>query len=286
VIVRHGFVATILAILVLQGIAGCGSREQRRDEHVSRAEEYLEDGKPSEALIELRNALKLDPQNGPLNYRIAVVLEGTNRLGDALFFYQEALRLTPQDSRAALATARLEMFEHPDRAETLINEVIAREPENTLAYIRRSELELARAKTDTALAAALTAAELDPKSHMALFQVGIVHRARIRERQLRKQPDDPRIFEEALAAFDGGLGSQRKRAGSEVVRGWISARSCSHQGRETAALAQNCQRAPLKLACSTARFLRAKDTAGALGVGRQLELDLDHFGLVFLSAQR
>ena len=219
---RHRFVATALAIVALQGLGGCSSREQRREAHVSRAEEYLTEGKSSEALIELRNALKLDPQNGELNYRIGEVLEGTDRLGDAQFFYQEALRLAPQDSRAALATARLEIFEHPDRAETLIDEVIAREPGSALAYIRRSELALARAKTDDALAAALTASELDPKSHMALFQVGIVHRARIRERQLRKQPDDPRIFEEALAAFDGGLGVAAKDAPvRDVVRGWI-----------------------------------------------------------------
>lgn len=219
---RHTFVAAVLALVALQGLGGCSSREQRRDAHVSRAEEFLAESKSSEALIELRNALKLDPQNGELNYRIGVVFEGINQLGDALFFYQEALRLAPQDSRAALATARLEIFEHPDRAEALIDEVITREPGNALAYIRRSELALVRAKTDDALAAALTASQLDPKSHMALFQVGIVHRARIRELQLRKQPEDPRIFEAALAAFDAGLGAAAKDAPvNEVVRGWI-----------------------------------------------------------------
>jgi tetratricopeptide (TPR) repeat protein len=219
---RHTFVAAVLAIVALQGLGGCSSREQRRDAHVSRAEEYLADGMSSEALIELRNALKLDPQNGDLNYRIGEVLEGTGRLGDALFFYQEALRLTPQDSRAALTTARLEIFEHPERAEALIDEVIAREPGNSVAYLRRSDLGLARAKTDDALAAALTASELDPKSHLALFQVGIVHRARIRERELLKQPDDPHIFEEALAAFDGGIAVAAKDAPVQhVVRAWI-----------------------------------------------------------------
>jgi tetratricopeptide (TPR) repeat protein len=218
---RHTVLAAVLAIVAVQWLAGCSSREQRRDAHVSRAEEYLAENKSSEALIELRNALKLDPQNGPLNYRIGEVFEKTNRLGDALFFYEEALRLSPQDSRAALSTARLEIFTHPDRAETLINEVITREPGNAMAYIRRSELELSRAKTDDALAAALTANELDPKSHMALFQVGVVHRARIRERLLRKEPEDPKIFEAALAAFDAGLAVAAKDAPlQEVVRGW------------------------------------------------------------------
>lgn len=218
--VRRAIVAA--ALVAVAGVLACSSPEDRRDAHLARAEAFLTEGKSSEALIELRNALKLDPQNASLNRRIGAVFERTGRLGDALFFYQEAHRLAPEDAEAALAYARLSLFDDPDLARTLIDGVIEREPGNAKAWIRRSELALAEAKADDALAAALTAAELAPNDHMTHFQIGVVHRARIRERELRKQPPDPALYEQALAAFDRGLAVAPDDAPvEEVVRGSI-----------------------------------------------------------------
>ncbi|MEB2346847.1 MAG: tetratricopeptide repeat protein [Deltaproteobacteria bacterium] len=214
----------IVTVLLLgtAGLAGCRSPEARRDAHLERAQEFLAEGKSAEALIELRNALKLDPKSASLNQRIGAILEHTGRLADALFFFQEAHRLAPEDADAALAYARLSLFDNPELARTLIDGVIEREPDNAKAWIRRSELALAQAKADDALAAALTASELAPNDHMALFQVGIVQRARIRERELRRQPPDPALFEQALAAFDRGLAVAPDDAPvEEVVRGYI-----------------------------------------------------------------
>lgn len=219
-ILRGAIVAA--ALLAVAGVAACSSPEARRDEHLSRAESFLAEGKSSEALIELRNALKLDPQNATLNRRIGGILERTGRLADALFFYQEAHRLGPEDAETALAYARLSLFDDPELARKLIDGVVEREPDNATAWIRRSELALAESKADDALAAALTAAELVPNDHMAHFQIGIVHRARIRERELRREPPDPALFEQALAAFDRGLAVAPDDAPvEEVVRGHV-----------------------------------------------------------------
>lgn len=220
---RHGARRLHLAAaLVAVALAACSSPEEKRAEHVSRSEAYLAEGKISEALIELRRALKLDPQSGDLNFRIGEVLESVGELPDALFFYQEAVRLAPADGKAALAAGRLLIFVDPDRAEQLIAGVLERTPSDPVAYLRRSELALVRANTLDALADARTAVELAPGSHMAHFQEGIVHRARIRERQLLREEDDPKVFVDALAAFDKGLEVAGKDAPvHEVVRGAI-----------------------------------------------------------------
>lgn len=216
----HGLLRVLLVSAAL--LAACSSDEQRRADHVARADEFLAQGKSSEALIELRSALQLDPQNADLNFRIGETLEFSGALADALFFYQEALRLAPQENRAALAAARLLMFEEPDRAQELIAGVLARDPGEPLAYMRRSELALVRGNTVDALEDARTAVEKAPNSHMAHFQEGVVQRARVRERRLLGQDDDPKIFEEALAAFDEGLEVAGPEAPvREVVRGAI-----------------------------------------------------------------
>jgi len=211
-----------LAVCIAGGIAGCASDAEKRERHEARARDFLKEGKPKEALIELRSALKLDPQNAELHLRVAEVLEAGGNLKDAIFFYQEAVRLAPQDPRAALATARLLYWDDPKRAEELIDGVIARDPGHAPAYIRRSELALARGDAASALEAARTAVEKAPQTHMPHFQVGLVHRARIRERELRKQPPDERLFQEALAAFEKGLDVAPEDARTEeIVRGAI-----------------------------------------------------------------
>jgi tetratricopeptide (TPR) repeat protein len=212
----------LLLLCASGGLASCSSDAERRARHESRAETFLAEGKVREGLIELRSALKLEPQSAALHLRIGEVLEGIGDLQEALFFYQEAMRLAPEDSKPALATARLLLFEEPERAQELIDGVIARAPDDALAYMRRSELALARARTDEALEAARTAVEKAPDEHMTHFQLGLVHRARIRERQLLRQPLEPRLFEEALAAFDRGLAVAAEDApAGEVVRGAI-----------------------------------------------------------------
>ncbi|HEX2484965.1 MAG TPA: tetratricopeptide repeat protein, partial [Myxococcota bacterium] len=202
---RRLLAGALVAVCTSGALVGCSSDAQRRARHQARAESFLEEGKPREALIELRSALKLDPKNSPLHFRIAQVFEGIGDLKEALFFYQEALRLAPEENAAALAIARLLLFDEPDRAAELIEGVLARHPDDANAYIRRSELALARGNTADALRDARLAVEKAPKSHMPHFQEGLVHRARVRERKLLRQPEDPQIFAEALKAFDEGL---------------------------------------------------------------------------------
>jgi len=197
--------AGLIGCALAAALLACTSDADRLAQHLQRAETYAEQGQLSEALIEYRSALKLDPQNAQVNYQIGKLRFAQGEIADALFFYREARRLDPNLSAAALDEAFLLLEEDPDKAQELIDGVLAREPDNPLAQIRRSGLALFRADTQTALTAALTAAELAPQDARAQMQVGIVHRARIRERRLRHKPVEDALFQQALAAFDRAI---------------------------------------------------------------------------------
>jgi tetratricopeptide (TPR) repeat protein len=198
-------VAALLAALVFctsLPLAGC-SRDAAS--HRESAEQHLAEGQLREALLELRSALKLEPNDAETNFRIAEIAKNLGKLEDAAFFYGETLRLDPDRTDAALAEARLIAWDDPERAETLIQGVLAREPANALARVRMSEFELIREDAAAALVAALVAVELAPDDYRGHTQLGIVSRAQIRELHSVGDAVPDTLFEQALAAFDRAL---------------------------------------------------------------------------------
>jgi tetratricopeptide (TPR) repeat protein len=200
---RHLSLPAALASLVLA--VACASPEERLAEHVARADEYIGKEKPREALIELRSALKLDPQNAEINERIADLLRSEMALTDAAFYYREAYRLDPSRTHAAMNEARLLIFSDPERADEIIAEGLSRAPDDPLVHVTRSERALTKNDTSEALAAILTAVELNASDIDIWIQLGRVHQARIREIRLIENgtPDDS-IFEAAIEAFEKG----------------------------------------------------------------------------------
>jgi tetratricopeptide (TPR) repeat protein len=201
---------------------GCATDEQKATKHIERAKSHIEGGRAKEALLELRSALKLRPQDSEINYQIARVLEGQNAPAEAAFFYGEANRLDPERIDAALALARLVVGEDPDRAEELVTRALEREPDNAHAYIQKSEIALIRVDTKGALSAALMAVKLSPEDAAPRMQEGRVHEARVREAELNQVPPDPAFFSNAIAAFDKAAelskGRERLRALFERAR--------------------------------------------------------------------
>jgi len=195
----------VFVVAAMVTLAGCASDEERTAEHSARAEAYLEDGKPREALLELRNALKLRPQDAEINYQIARVVHEMRDLNDAAFFYEETLRLVPEHADAALQLAGLLLVSELERSQELIEGVLARDPDNSQAYGVQSELELVSGDAGAAYAAALAALERAPEDPRSFMQLGKVRRAQIRERKLRKQPPDDLLFEAGIEAFERAI---------------------------------------------------------------------------------
>lgn len=191
------------AVLVALALAAgsCSSPEETIQRHLERAEAYEESLQLDRALAELQAALKVDPSKASTNLRIAQLLERGEDYETALFYYEEARRLDPSSDEAALGVAHLLRFEETERASELIEEVLGRNPSSVTGHVLRSDIQLIRNDLPGALASALTAAELDPKSARVALQVAMARKAPIAERRQKGQPDDPKLFEAADAAF-------------------------------------------------------------------------------------
>jgi len=192
------------SLAILLGVAlvwGCTSVEQRVARHLERARVYGEQSQPQKALVELQSALKLDSKNFEINLLTAEMLIELERMDDALFYYEEALRLDPTRDEAALGVAQLLLFEETDRGEKLVNEILARNPSNATAHVLRSDVWLIRRDLNAALAAAFTAVELDPKNPRMALQVAVVRKAFVAEKTQARGKPEPKLLEEADAAF-------------------------------------------------------------------------------------
>lgn len=195
------------ACLALTGLVlclacfGCRSSDEKLRDHLERGAAFEQAGKRDEALIEYRNALQAQPSSAEANLRIARVLTDKGKYGDAIFFLREVQRLDPSNSEAALSEAKLLLFQDTPRAEQIVKDVLAREPDNALAHLRVAELSLAKGDTKTALSSVLTAIELDPKDGLYPYNLGVVQQARIREMRGSKEMPPDSVFQAALDAF-------------------------------------------------------------------------------------
>jgi len=196
----------VLAAAVGMGVAlavasGCASDAEKRDEYLAEAEAKREAGEEREALLLLRQALRLDPTNASLNLQIAQLLEEMGHSGDAAFFYGEAYRIDPSLSEAALARAPLLYGSESEEARELVNQVLERDPDNHMAYYRKAEIDLLGADREEALAAALTAVELAPEAPESHRIVGTVYATMERAHRAETQEPDEALLQKALDAF-------------------------------------------------------------------------------------
>ena len=203
------------AICFAISLAACSSKEQDFASHLERAKEFQQKGRNKEALLELRGALQIDPGSAEANHRIAELLAKDHQPAEAVFFFRETTRIDPTRTDAALAEAKLILFDDTARAGKLVEQVLEREPGNATAHVRRSEVALARGDAEGALRAARSAVELAPDDGMTHMQLAIVHMARLRERAIRGaeipdsiRQDAERELKQAAALFPHGINAR------------------------------------------------------------------------------
>jgi len=183
-------------------MAGCSSEQERVESHQLRAEGHLEEGRYREALLELRSALALDPQNADLNFRIARVLAVQGKIGAAIFYYQEARRLDPDRLDAILGEATLTLPFDAPRAAQLVEEALELNPSNPAAYLLGAKIELARNDPERALRASQRAVELLPDDPEVHYTLGFAQLAHLEAQQRKGNLPDPRRLESAMTAFE------------------------------------------------------------------------------------
>jgi tetratricopeptide (TPR) repeat protein len=208
---------SILALVAISLLFGCTSPEERIARHLERAQLYVDQSQPEKALVDLQSALQLDPKNFDINLLTAQSLVEMRRMDDALFYFEEAHRLEPLRDEPTLGIAQLLLFRETDRAESLIQDVLERDPQDPLAHQMLSDVWLIRSDLDAALASAQTSLELDPKSPRNALQVAMVRKAYVAEQIQAGQEPAPDLVQEAEGAFDAA----RELAEQEQQPVWL-----------------------------------------------------------------
>jgi tetratricopeptide (TPR) repeat protein len=140
------------------------------DRHQARAEVLLAQGRPREALGELRAALALAPEAAMLHVEVANCLVELGDLDQAEAVIGRALALDPTDAFAhCVHHTVLDGRGDAAGAEAAIRQAIALEPESAQYHSALSWLLLQREDWDPALAAADAALALDPDDRDALI---------------------------------------------------------------------------------------------------------------------
>jgi len=131
--------------LVAVGLIACQSEEARIAAHSERAEAYFAAEKWPEAKIEYMNLIQLDPTNARAHFnlaethlRLAQVEQGSP--ADALMLLREAVRLAPDNAEYRVRLGVLELAaQDPEAAAEHARVLLEREPDNVDALLMRAQ---------------------------------------------------------------------------------------------------------------------------------------------------
>ncbi|MCP5363714.1 MAG: FecR domain-containing protein [Hyphomicrobiales bacterium] len=137
--------------------------------YVYRAATLLNVGRADEAEADIEQALAVDPQNGEVYALRAVIAAVRNERAETLADAQRAVELSPRSAAAkiALSYAQQAYFDLKGARQTL-EQAVADEPDNALAWARLSELWLMLGQRRRAVKKARKARDLAPRLERTL----------------------------------------------------------------------------------------------------------------------
>jgi predicted Zn-dependent protease len=135
-------ISYLVACAIFVALAGCGSSHSRFESHMERGKQYLAAGNLDKANIEFRNALQIERKNIDALYFSGRVAERRNNPVEAVDFYEAALDVQPDDTRARASLAKVfllggatqralevlspGLLNHPDDPDLLAARAVAR----------------------------------------------------------------------------------------------------------------------------------------------------------------
>lgn len=96
-VVRLGIIWAVAMALVCGGLAGCASDQEKKAEHLSRAEKYVAEKKYKAAVIEFKNVIQLDPKDDAALYKLGEAYLNLRKGQKAFECFYRAVGINPDN---------------------------------------------------------------------------------------------------------------------------------------------------------------------------------------------
>jgi tetratricopeptide (TPR) repeat protein len=306
---RRGRLLFLVALAIV-AIPGCSS-EEKKARHLRKGEAYLAESRTSEAIIEFRNVLQIDPDDAQAHYQLGLAHLKAGQLKEAYAGLARSLELKKENIDAQLKLAGLMLAgRQAEQARERVQFVLAAEPDNAEAHLLMSSVHAAGKDLAKAIAAAERAAELDRKridAHLQLAQLYAADQQVARAEEALKRALD--VDEKSVAAhaayadFFRVLGraedaeAQYKRvvelepgkAGSHILLARFYASQGQPEAAEkalAAAVAADPRNPDAYYALADFQRLQGRGAAAAATLGKVLELEPDDTRALGLLAEQ
>jgi tetratricopeptide (TPR) repeat protein len=175
--------AAIVPMAVALSLTACsGSPDEEKAARLERGNQYFQEGKYAEAVIEYRGATQIDARFGAAHAKLA---EAYSRLGDrtnALRSYVRAADTLPDDVELQITAGNyLLLARLPDDAQVRAQSVLKRDPANVRAHILLGNALAGLNDLEKGVAEIEEAIRLDPKRGATYSNLGALEAARGRQ---------------------------------------------------------------------------------------------------------
>lgn len=169
--IRTAFVVWCVAAALVA--VGCSKDPNvAKQEHFERGEQYFEQGKYPEAIIEYRNAVQLDAQFGRARYKLSEAYSRTGDLRNAFAEMVRASDLLPDADVQVKAGNFLLLARRYDDARARAEGVLTREPGNTQALVLKANALAGSNDLDAAITEMERAIAADPTNGLTYASLG------------------------------------------------------------------------------------------------------------------
>lgn len=173
---KKNFGLFLLVCFTLTLLSGCSkNKEEQALEYVNSARNYLSKNMPETAVIEYRNAININPEDGRIHFELAETYIQLRQLNQAIKYYKSSARLNSADPLPLLRLAQIHL--HSDRlleARDYVDKVFQISPTSVEAHHILSSIQIKERDLTSAIETLNKAVTIDPKNiktHLSLAQL-------------------------------------------------------------------------------------------------------------------
>src|SRR5581483_9924926 len=133
-----------LVFLILAGMISCASAESKKESHYKKGVSYADRGQYSEAVVEFKNVIQIDPNDANAKYQLGLAylrIGGSANVQNAFKLFTEAVEKQPNlmDAQAKLGNLYL-VSNDVGKAKEKADWVLAKSPGHVEALLVRAKI--------------------------------------------------------------------------------------------------------------------------------------------------